>query len=81
MARRKLRPQAEVVDRARTLQEELRSALEQLPSVDPEVVDAVWRGEALGTLLWALQLVELPPYDHPFESGEGAAASGAAKGS
>ena len=67
MARRKLRPQAEVVDRARTLQEELRSALEQLPSVDPEVVDAVWRGEALGTLLWALQLAELPPYDRPFD--------------
>ena len=31
------------------------------------MVDAVWRGEALGTLLWALQLVELPAYDHPFD--------------
>ena len=78
MARRKLRPQAEVVDRARTLQEELRSALEQLPSVDPEVVDAVWRGEALGTLLWALQLAELPPYDRPFDTDEVVQANAAA---
>jgi len=31
------------------------------------VIDAVWRGEALGTLLWALQLAELPPYDQPFD--------------
>jgi hypothetical protein len=67
MARRKLRPQAEVVDRARSLQEELRSALDRLPSDEPAVVDAVWRGEALGTLLWALQLAELPPYDRPFD--------------
>jgi len=59
MARRKLRSQAEVVKRARTLQEELAAALAQLPSDDPAVVDAVWRGEALGTLLWALQLAEL----------------------
>ena len=35
------------------------------PSDDPAVVDAVWRGEALGTLLWALQLAELPAYDQP----------------
>ena len=75
MARRKLRPQAEVVDRARTLQEELRAALGQLPSSDLDVVDAVWRGEALGTLLWALQLAELPPYDHPFDPDEVAEAS------
>ena len=67
MARRKLRSQAEVVERARTLQEELAAALAQLPSDDPAVVDAVWRGEALGTLLWALQLAELPPYDRPFD--------------
>jgi hypothetical protein len=75
MARRKLRPQAEVVERARALQEELRSALEQLPSEDPDVVDAVWRGEALGTLLWALQLAELPPYDRPFDPDDVAGAS------
>ena len=67
MARRKLRPQNEVVERCRTLSEELRAALGRLPSDDPAVVDAVWRGEGLGTLLWALQLAELPPYDQPFD--------------
>ena len=67
MARRKLRPQNEVVERCRTLSEELRAALERLPSDDPAVVDAVWRGEGLGTLLWGLQLAELPPYDQPFD--------------
>ena len=67
MARHKLRSQGQVVERCRALQAELRSALEQLPSQDPAVVDTVWRGEALGTLLWALQLEELPPYDRPFD--------------
>src|SRR5947199_9322717 len=70
MARRKLRPQNEVIDRARALQDDVRAALARLPSDDPAVVDAVWRGEALGTLLWALQLAELPPYDQPFDSEE-----------
>ena len=48
---------------------ELQDALARLPADanDPAVIDAVWRGEALGTLLWALQLVELPAYDHPFD--------------
>jgi hypothetical protein len=67
VARRKLRPQTEVVERCRTLTEELRQALDRLPSDDPGVIDAVWRGESLGTLLWALQLAELPPYDAPFD--------------
>jgi hypothetical protein len=70
VARRKLRAQNEVVERCRTLLEELRQALGLLPSDDPAVVDAVWRGEGLGTLLWALQLVELPPYDTPFDPDE-----------
>ncbi|HZT91473.1 MAG TPA: hypothetical protein VFA05_05480 [Gaiellaceae bacterium] len=70
MARRKHRAQNEVVERARTLQAELRAALDRLPSEDEAVVEAVWRGEALGTLLWALQLVELPPYDTPFDADE-----------
>jgi len=35
---------------------------------DADAVDAVWHGEALGTLLWALQLAELPPYDEPFDA-------------
>ena len=68
MARRKLRPQNEVVERCRTLTGELREALGRLPSDDPAVVDAVWRGEGLGTLLWALQLAELPAYDVPFDA-------------
>jgi hypothetical protein len=70
VARRKLRPQHEVVERCRTLSEELRQALARLPSDDPAVVDAVWRGEGLGTLLWALQLAELPAYDTPFDPDE-----------
>jgi hypothetical protein len=73
MARRKLRSQAEVLVRVRTLQEELAAALERLPSHEPAVVDAVWSGEALGTLLWALQLEELPPYDRPFDPDDVAA--------
>ena len=70
MARRKLRSQGEVTGRCGELGADLRAALSQLPSDDPAVVDAVWRGEALGTLLWALQLVELPPYDEPFDPEE-----------
>ena len=46
MARRKLRPQNEVIDRARALQDDVRAALARLPSDDPAVIDAVWRGEA-----------------------------------
>jgi hypothetical protein len=35
---------------------------------EQDAVDAVWRGEALGTLAWALSLLdELPPYDEPFD--------------
>jgi hypothetical protein len=67
MARRKLRPHGEVIERCGALRDELRAALRLLPSDDPAVVDSVWRGEALGTLLWALQLLELPPYDEPFD--------------
>jgi hypothetical protein len=71
VARRKLRSQAEVLERVNALRGELRVALERLPDAgdDPAVVDAVWRGEALGTLLWALQLAELPAYDTPFDAG------------
>jgi hypothetical protein len=50
MPRRKLRPQGEVIERCAALRGELRAALDRLPSDDPAVVDAVWRGEALGTL-------------------------------
>jgi hypothetical protein len=35
---------------------------------EQDVTDALWRGEALGTLAWALQLVvDLPAYDTPFD--------------
>jgi hypothetical protein len=73
MPRRKLRSQGEVVERSRALGDDLRAALAKLPSDDSAVVDAVWRGEALGTLLWALQLLELPAYDQPFDAEEVAA--------
>jgi hypothetical protein len=67
--RRRLRSQGDVVRRCRALQEEVRDALARLDAGDaePAVVDAVWRSEALGTLLWALQLAELPPYDQAFD--------------
>jgi hypothetical protein len=72
MPRRGFRSQGEVVERCRALQAELAAALARVPAAgsDPVVVDAVWRGEALGTLLWALQLVELPAYDMPFAPDE-----------
>jgi hypothetical protein len=73
MPRRKLRSQGEVVERSRALGDELRAALDELPSEKPAVVDAIWRGEALGTLLWALQLLELPAYDEPFDAQQVAA--------
>jgi hypothetical protein len=68
--RRKLRSQGEVVERCRVLRDDLAAALARLPEEDADgaVVDAVWRGEALGTLLWALQLAELPAYDQPFDT-------------
>jgi hypothetical protein len=70
--RRKPRSQGEALERARVLQGELQDALARLPEgeTDPEVVDAIWRGEALGTLLWALQLAELPAYDTAFDPDE-----------
>jgi hypothetical protein len=64
-----------VIEQGRALQRDLRTALGLLPSGDPSVIDAVWRGEALGTLLWALQLLELPGYDQPFRTDEVAAAT------
>lgn len=70
MTRRRTRPQHEVVERCRALAGEVREALDLLPSQEAGVVDAVWRGEALGTLHWALQLAELPPYDTPFVAAD-----------
>jgi hypothetical protein len=75
--RRKLRSQGEVLERVRALQDELRTALTELPGAgdDPALVDAVWHGEALGALLWTLQLAELPAYDTPFDAAEVASAA------
>jgi hypothetical protein len=75
VTRRKLRSQREVVERSQALRDELRAAIARLPHDrgDAAVVDAVWRGEALGTLLWSLQLAELPPYDRSFVPDEVAA--------
>jgi hypothetical protein len=69
MARRKVRSQAEVVERCTILQDGVRSAVDSLPEGGGQaaVVDAVWRAEALGTLLWSLQLSELESYDEPFD--------------
>ncbi len=70
MSRAKLRPQGEVIDRCRTLQGEVAAGLAHVSdgSSEPTAVAAVWHGEALGTLLWSLELAELPPYDRPFET-------------
>jgi hypothetical protein len=69
MSRRKVRSQGKVIERCRVMRGDLETALGRVPdhATDPAVVDAVWRGEAFGTLLWALQLAELPAYDHPFD--------------
>ena len=69
MPRRKVLSQSKVVERCRTMRRALEDALAQVPGSgdDAAVVDAVWHGEALGTLLWALQLAELPAYDRPFD--------------
>jgi len=70
MARVKLRSKKAVLERAAALSEQLREALvrRSWDEDDEEVVDAVWAGEALGILLWALELAQLPPYDRPFDA-------------
>jgi hypothetical protein len=69
MARSKLRSRRDVLDRIRALSEPLDTALRMLPAEErhPAVIEAVWQGEGLGMLLWALGLVELEPFDHPFD--------------
>src|SRR5581483_10726984 len=70
MARSKVRSQRDVVDRCRALQSEVSAALDRLASAngDAALVDAVWRGEALGALLWALELALMPAYDRAFDA-------------
>jgi hypothetical protein len=78
MARFRLRSRSQVVERCQSLRSEVGAALSRLPSREPDVVDAVWRGEALGTLLWSLHLLDLPPYDRPFDTDEVVQANAAA---
>jgi hypothetical protein len=69
MARRRVRGRREVVERCRELAELVGAALGRVDDGDhdPLVVEALWQGEGLGILLWALSRVELPPYDRPFQ--------------
>lgn len=68
--------QKDVVARCLTLQEDVRRALGRLAGGERSsaVVDGIWQAEALGALLWALALAELPEYDRPFEAAEVAGA-------
>ena len=70
MARTSVRSQREVTGRCRALQDEVAAALERLPTAngDPALVDALWHGEALGALLWALELAQMPAYDRAFDA-------------
>jgi len=69
MTRGKVRSRREVVERVGVLSVAVRRGLEQLPSAsrDPSVVEALWQAEGLGTLLWAFELVTLPPFDRTFD--------------
>ncbi len=69
MARTKLRSRREVVERAGELGKVLRAALVRVRDDpdDPRVIEAMWQAEGLGTLLWALGLVEQERFDHPFD--------------
>ena len=79
VARRRVRPQSEVVRRCEELGATVREARSRLDGADPDeaTVDAIWAGEALGALLWALGLADLPPYDRPFEAPEHVELTGA----
>ena len=65
----KLRSRREVIARCNAVTAAVREALARLPegAEDPAVADAVWQAEGLGTLLWALGRLGLPPYDHAFD--------------
>jgi hypothetical protein len=69
VARTRVRSRREVIERTRALSQPLRTALALLPEAadDPAVIEAVWQAEGLGVLLWALGLVELEPFDRPFD--------------
>ena len=65
----RLRSKRDVVERCTSLGALVREALAKLPAGadDLAVVEAVWQGEGLGVLLWALGRTELPPYDLAFD--------------
>jgi hypothetical protein len=65
----KVRSRREVVARCAAVTTVVREALARLPegTDDPDVVDAVWQAEGLGTLLWSLGRLGLPPYDLAFD--------------
>ena len=68
MARRSLRGRREVLERVGELRTALADGLEQGPrDGGREAVDALWQGEGLGALLWALELAALPPFDRCFD--------------
>jgi hypothetical protein len=58
-----------VIERCEALGRLVRGALEQVAdgADEPAVVEALWQGEGLGVLLWAFSLVDLAPYDRPFD--------------
>jgi hypothetical protein len=67
VARAKLRSRKEVVEQSLALSEHLREALARVEwDEDESLVDDIWAAEGLGMMLWALELVQLPPYDRPF---------------
>lgn len=66
MSNLKLRSQRQIIERCALLRGEVSSGLQ---AATPAAADAIWSAEALGTLLWALGLVELPAYDSPFAAG------------
>jgi len=66
MSRTRLRSTRQVVDRCTQLAQEVRAAQGR---TDADAIDTLWRGEALGTLLWALGIAELPPYDRACDTG------------
>jgi hypothetical protein len=68
----KLRSNRQVVQQCAALRAQVSAALQASDT------DVIWRGEALGTLLWALGLAELPAYDHPFATQTVAAVDPAA---
>src|SRR5437868_2433141 len=75
----KLRSRREVVSRCAAVTALVREALAQLPerADDPAVVEAVWQGEGLGVLLWALGRRRVSRAGRPAGPRRGGARAGA----